>query len=218
VILVTHPRAGSEWFLDNLKTSYGSWEMFSGTNWIVGATPPVKFPEISVKAKLAMLKSLPSSRSHKIQLWALEWATTGPEADATLAIIEHLKTRDDVYLLRRKNTQLAIVSLNMAIQNYYNYHRSNDDLVKPFEITRAEVQEGKYHMYDVFSKGPQLNYRETFWYEDLLAGQNPSTLEFDRTKSKRQIRNSVQRQNLLLNAAQVKEWMAELEVPGSLQA
>jgi hypothetical protein len=104
------------------------------------------------------------------------------------------------------------------MRNDYNYHRSNDELVKPFEITREEVQRWKHHMYDVFNEGPQLNYRETFWYEDLLDGQNPSTVEFDRSKSTRQIRNSSQRLNLLSNAAQVNEWMAELEVPGSLQA
>jgi hypothetical protein len=178
----------------------------------------LKFPEISVKAKLTMLKSLPSTRTHKIHLWALEKATSGSEGDAAQEVIEHLKTRDDVYLLRRKNTQLAIVSLFMGMRNDYNYHRLNDDLVKPFEITREEVQRWKHHMYDVFNEGPQLNYRETFWYEDLLAGQEPSTFEFDRMKSTRQIRNSAGRLDLLLNAAQVKEWMAELEVPGSLQA
>jgi hypothetical protein len=218
VILVTHPRSGSEWFLDNLSSSYNYWEMFSGWNWAVGSSPRLKFPEISVKAKLTMLKTLPDTRSHKIHLWSLDKAAAGAEADATQEVIEHLKTRDDVYLLRRKNTQLAIVSLFIGMRNDYNYHRSNDELVKPFEITREEVQRWKHHMYDVFNEGPQLNYREMFWYEDLLDGQNPSTLDFDRSKSTRQIRNSAQRLNLLSNADQVNEWMAELEVPGSLQA
>jgi hypothetical protein len=209
MILITHPRSGSEWFFDcTPETRYTNWEIFSGlSNFTTDGGS--RMPAVSLNAKSAILKNA-GTKSYKIMFYQF-WQ----EVPVGHRIVEELQARDDVYLLRRRNTRAAIISQQTAANNGLNYHGNPDKLTKKFDITRESIVDWAYRMHGVFEEPAlRLNYREELWYEDLLAGRYPLTINF-RDTSHRPIRNSV-KLNLVQNIDQVNAWMDELGVPGDL--
>lgn len=210
MILVTHPRAGSEWFFDCLLDSrYVCWEIFGGLHLMNDNESPM--PHLSPGAKELAIRSTPPTRSHKIMLYYM-WDTIPHDH----SLIAHLRGRDDVYLLRRRNVRAAIISILVGIHNGLNFHGDHRKLVQPFVATRQSVENWVYRMHHIFSDPAKaLTYRETMWYEDLLEGKLPETLRLDINRSRRPIRRSASL-GLLQNMEEVNRWMDELEVPGQL--
>lgn len=210
MILVTHPRSGSEWFFDCLQDSkFVRWEIFGDLGR--ATDNQLKMPQLSVNAKMSMVKSNPPSKSHKFMLYRF-WGDVEPSHP----LVDHMMSRNDVVLLRRRNTRAAIISMMVAANNGLNFHYDPKLLTKSFKIEKDRIEVWAYRMHWIF-EDPKLalKYSEALWYEDLLAGQKPQTVKFDGTASLRPIRNS-SKLNLVTNIDQVDGWFNELGVPGSL--
>lgn len=204
MILITHPRCGSEWFFDCVETDYPGWELFGKQN------RSAHLPQTPVLTNAQKLDLLQSNQSQKIMLYALI-----DEADP--AIMNHLRARDDVYLLRRRNVRASILSLQIAARNDLNFHGDVSKINKPVNITYEMLVRWNHNMNLIFDQDLDLRYTEQLWYEDLISGYRPNTLQFDALRSNRPIRHSAFRfKSLVLNLDQVEAWMNELQIPGTL--
>jgi hypothetical protein len=142
-----------------------------------------------------------------------EQASVSPDA---WQIVEHLKTRKDLYFLERRNMRKAIVSGFAALASGGNFHDSPDDLV-PAEMSYRTFFAiyTSYHLDNLWVK-EAFPYVETFYFEDMLAGERPKTLGFDPALSDTIKRDTYQRRDLITNYDQVAKWMDDMNVPGDL--
>lgn len=208
MILVTHPRSGSEWFFDCLQDStFVRWEIFGDLDRQTDTTFPM--PTLGLGAKERILRTAPPGKSHKIMLYRF-WDESPPES-----LVQHLRARQDVYLLRRRNTRAAIISLFVGVNNDLNFHADPTKLNTSFTLTKDQLVRWAYRMHGIFEDPARsLGYKEVLWYEDLLAGNYPLTLRFE-NRSTRPIRRSAEL-GLVQNIEQVNEWFNELQIPGSI--
>jgi len=199
LLLVTHPRSGSEWFLDCVVDfKYPGWELFGELNRKIADRSPI--PRLSLSAKLLMLKS-GQAQAHKAHHYVLSRELDDPAKLEGVQLI----------CLRRRNVEAAIFSALIAVGNNLNFHWKIDHLIKPIKPAREQVEGWFQRVYGTFGVGLKLPYTETIWYEDLLSGKLPNTVKLDLSKSSRPIRKSQERfKHLVLNYEEVKSWIDEL--------
>ncbi len=215
MILITHQRSGSEWFLYGLEDiKYHGWEILGDMDRIVG-TSFSQFQNISTSARINMLKSAPKTRAHKIHFSNLRRESSGSYWPAILKVLQE---RDDVYLLTRQNTRAALISFMIALKNRMNFHESSASLTTRFTVTRDELV--RWYAYlgtDVNWARQFLAFKEEFTYEGLLGGtEAPSTVKWNAATSRVQRRGSADFIHLITNYNEVVGWMDELQVPGAI--
>lgn len=211
MILISHPRAGTEWFFDCIRPNdFVRWEIFGRALYNKHERPLIPSLHMTVDQKAQVIAS--NIGSHKIMLGPLL-----EEASPNHFVLDHLRERDDVYLLRRRNVRSAFLSLQIAAYNNFNFHGDNRTITKSFAIKRDAIDRWHYGMHEVFNEDHGFNYQEQFWYEDLLAGMLPQTLNFNPNRTQRPRRNSLQYQHLITNLDEVIHWMDELGTPGNLE-
>lgn len=217
MILITHQRSGSEWFLYGLtEVKYNGWEIIGDMDRIVG-TSLSQFQGISIAARIEMLRTSPPSRAHKIHFSNLRRKSDEPHWGNLYNV---LRDRDDLYLLTRRNTREVLVSFMVAMKNNMNFHESKSRLTSPFSITREELQ--RWYQFlgpDVEWARSMFKFREEFTYEGLLAGsESPSTIAWSADHSKIQRRGSTDFIHLIQNYDEMLHWMDQLKVPGVLRS
>ena len=215
MILITHQRSGSEWFLHGLTdVKYNGWEILGDMDRIVG-TSFTQFQNISDAARLQMIKSTPPTRAHKVHFSNLRRESEGPNWEAVLST---LQGRDDLYLLTRQNTRRVLISFMIAMKNGMNFHESVEKLTTPFSVTQEEL--ARWYQFlgpDAEWARSLFDFREEFVYEDLVSGaQVPQTISWDSQRSKVQQRGSIDFVHLIQNYDDVIQWMDELGVQGTL--
>jgi len=224
MILLCHPRCGSEFFLRSVPD-------FTYTeNEVLGALHGLNFDRgwmsrSSFSAKLQELRNKPADVAMKLPvlhvLQAVEGGLGGtykrePEA---AQLLELLATRSDLYVLQRRNLRAALLSFFIAKQNNLNFHGDPALLTTPFTIAFHEL----FYFYRVFDAvewaARTFNVREHLVLEDLLSGaQVPSTFKFEPTRSPIKRRDSLRFKHLVQNLTEVQRWLDLLRVPGSLDA
>lgn len=212
MILICPPRSGSEWFLDGLVNhKYPRWEILCDSNRFIGTSTQL-FQNISTPARLQMLRVHSAGTAHKVlSTDLLRLKKDDPHFDQ---VMNHLSTRKDLYWLERRNQRRNLISFLVAVYNL-NFHLSYPP-AKPFVVQRAEFD----RIHDMmcirsFDIVKPLQFVERLVYEDLLAGDKPRTIEFDRTKSTIKERVSINFKHLF-NYDEVLQWMNEMNVPGDL--
>ena len=211
MILITHQRSGSEWFLHGLtEVKYHKWEILGDFDRFVGTSIP-KFQNISTSARIQMLDAVPKNRAHKIHFSNLRRESQGEHWETLLNV---LQKRDDLYLLTRKNTREALFSFMIALKNNLNFHESKLHLTTSFTITHEELKLWyKYLGSDVTWVKSLFNFKEEFTYEDLLSkAQHPTTVAWDANQSHVHRRGSSDFNHLVQNYDEVQMWMNELEI------
>lgn len=223
MILITHPRCGSHWLAYGVKGHYYSGhELFSEVQgWGVNRPewPAGPYDGLSIAEKLGVLKAMRPTEIHKIHVSDLSQKRFGSAFGPDLPkLIDHLKQRDDVYLLQRRNIRAAIVSMLLAIGNGYTFHNTYGKLT-----ARVTVRfETFFHWYRMctteFAWIEQcLTFREKFFYEDLVSGiTEPQTFAFDSRHNTITKNDSFERMYYIENLAELRGWMDTLKVPGSL--
>lgn len=214
MILISHPRAGSEWFLRSLVGfTHAKSEIFSHTT----EDPVQKSPFQGMKfgPKLMFLKHMQPHQCQKIHGCHIrEQANVQPRAHE---IMQHLKTRTDLYFLERRNMRKAMISGFCALASNGNFHDDPADLV-PTEMSYKNFMNlvTSYYLDTLWIK-QALPYVEMFYFEDLLAGQQPKTLSLDHAKSDTIKRDTFARRELVTNFDQVIQWMDDINIPGDLK-
>lgn len=228
MILLTHPRSGSEWFLHGLTdVRYGGWELFSELQRPVAREGALtaSFKGVSFDAKLTMLRALPTTRAHKVFASHLVQAAEGfphalyaPPEPRAPELLATLKRRPDVYLLRRRNVRAAVLSLLIGYHNGHNYHGATAGLTTPFTVAYHEL----FHWTRSFTvdldwAAALLPVQEALVYEDLLTGsQVPCTVAWDGAASPVRPRDSSRYYHLVRNLDEVNGWFDGLNAPGAL--
>lgn len=216
MILITHQRSGSEWFLHGLTdVKYNGWEILGDMDRIVG-TSFTQFQNISIDARLMMLRTSPKTRAHKIHFSNLRRESEGARWDT---LLRTLQGRDDLYLLTRTNTREVLISFMVAMKNNMNFHESKTRLTNSFSITREELERWyKFLGPDAEWAKSLFTFKEQFTYEGLLDGTEvPTTIAWDPASSKVQRRGSTDFIHLIQNYDEVLRWMDEIQVPGNLE-
>jgi len=210
MILISHPRSGSEFFIRSTPYPYSGLELLNENH-----TDTIKKQEgLSFGARFQILKSSTEcwQKIHAVHLRQLcEKQMLAPK------IMAHLRERDDLYLLQRRDMRKSIVSEWIALSNNQNYHGDPKLLTEkrslPFSIFMNLVQA---HYIDTKWIENVFDYRESFVFEDLLNGAAPSTLQWNPALSTTVQRDSW-KLNLVPNIEQVSEWCDTLRIPGSLE-
>jgi hypothetical protein len=225
MILISHQRSGSEWFLGGLVDhTYNGWEIFGDMeNLTVNFS---KFKSIGFDARFAMLKTMPANKVHKLhvvqimQICAGHWPYHRDAEARAAEFVKFLKEHNSLYILKRRNIRAALISFMIAKYNQYNFHQDPAKLQTPFRITHADIfRWNRSFTADFDWVENSLPIQETFIYEDLLAGsQVPSTLNWDSSRSKIVKRGSLKYLELVQNLDEVQEWMDILNIPGSLSS
>jgi hypothetical protein len=208
MILISHPRSGSELLLRGSTFTYGRFELFNEFN----KQTAEKFKGISFGARFSMLKNQSPQTAQKFHTChlrhVLETSFLGPD------ILKHLQERDDVYFIERLDKRKAIISEWVAMINGENYH---DDM-NALKVARsmpfnALIKLHRTHVLDTDFVRPLLTYRETFTMEGLVSGENtPKTFDWKTSRSNTQIRETW-RKGFVPNLDQVSEWMDMLSIP-----
>jgi len=216
MILISHQRSGSEWFLHGLHDiKYGKWEILGDLDRIVG-TNFTQFNIIPMSARLAMLRTCPPNKAHKIHFSNLLARRENPQEWDS--IIEVLQARNDVYLLTRRNVRRTLISFMIARFNNLNFHQSSALLTSSFTIDRDYLEKW-YHLLHTAADEicPLFTFKEEFILEDLLDGsQVPQTLKWSADHSTIKERGSVNFVHLITNYEEVVGWMDEMQIPGTL--
>ncbi len=215
MILITHPRCGSEWFLKGLPHHrYSGWEILGRLNRIVGTSEPV-FRSIPLSTRVFMLENRPPNHAHKLHTHDVRRAYGTPYWDR---ISKAISKYDDTYLLYRRNARQAAVSYWVATLNNLNYHQENE-LLKPCTITQQHLNTFFFEFYQELEWVKSLfNFKEVFVYEDLVSGvQVPTTVEWNPAESPVQRRDTAGRfRHLVTNLDEVQQMMAAMQMPGDL--
>ncbi len=215
MLLISHPRSGSDWFLRSLVgfTSTRS-EIFSHVN-----DDPLQqstFRGRSFSAKLMYLKFMQPHQVQKIHAAHIR-DLSQTEARAP-ELVAHLRTRKDLYFIRRQNIRRSIMSGFIAAANGDNYHDDPADLITPAAM-EYKVFFNLYtsHYLDMLWAESVFEYKEKFTFEGLLSGAEvPKTVQLDFTKSDTIKRDSYLMKHLVMNYDEVEQWMNDLKVPGYL--
>lgn len=215
MILISHPRSGSDWFLSCLKEPFSRSEIFGGLNDLDDSP----FKAMTPSAKISYLRHMPIGRSQKIHAWDFMHQTVNIMTSAeTERFIRVLGSRKDLYLMRRRNLKAAIRSYLIAVINDRNFHGKDSELTQSRDVTFSEV----LLAYQGFESDLALlertfEYKEIFVFEDLLSGvQVPQTVDFDRSRSEVKERRSAQYCSCIRNYEQFEQWLHLLKVPGQL--
>jgi len=207
MILMTHPRSGSEWLLTSLSNvSYAGWELFGYQNYIDDHRY-APFRNLSFDAKLNLLKRLKFDSAHKIHFSDLSRLKQNNfEVDKLISI---LNSRTDLYLLRRKNIKASILSCLIALKNSLNFHNCDHLLTQKFKAEKTLVDQLIAAIYyDTEKYFNMFKYQEELYYEDLIDNKNISkTLKIDFSKSLIKKRNSVLYYDLIENFDEVNSWI-----------
>ncbi len=210
MILLSHPRSGSNWFMSGLtEYTYTPLEIF-GTEEIKKHYRPDEyvFKNISMKARLAMAK-IDKKKFFKIQFCDID---RNSDLSARNYLIENLQKMDNLYLLTRRDVKKTLISLAVGFKNGWNFHGDNNNLVNKFSLTIMDLllyYELSYGALDRYKD--YFNFKEKFIYEDLISGQQvPQTLGWDPSKSQIKERNSMNYIHLIENWDQVETWIEEL--------
>lgn len=208
MILLSHPRSGSEWFLSGLTDiKYSTWEIFGRLNTIPGTREYV-FRNISVEAKISMLKHAMPNRADKIHFDNIDYQMNLPTWNK---LYEVLKTKE-LYSLRRRDERATILSFLIAWYNDYNFHGSTANLIKKFKVNKTDFLK----FYDLIIVKPKklknlFEFKEEFIYEDLVEGkQIPKTLNWNPSKSSIRKRGSEDYYNLIANYDEICSWIDEI--------
>jgi hypothetical protein len=209
MILFSHPRSGTEWFLGGLLDyKYGMWEMFNDLNDLEGTVEYEYWSKISFNAKLTMLKvGAKTNKSFKIHFVDLHREM---QKD-TWPLLKQVIDLHEKYLLTRNNVKESILSALLSRYNDNNYHRSND-LKRTGIVSKKDVE----YFYKIIYEDTQklineFDYKEHFIYENLLSkSQIPQTIRWDPSKSNVQQRFSINKINLIDNKEEVLCWIDEL--------
>jgi len=211
MILISHPRSGSEMFMQSLNDVF-----WVGTEIFCEPTPQNMslWDNRSFSAKMAYLRAMPASKGQKIH--AAQIRTTSTQNN-TVELISHLASRDDVYFLRRRNIRKSIVSWFVGYINGHNYHRGYNELVASSAMSFDQFFKTYTWMYhDMIWAENTFKYAEKFVFEDLLDGQRPKTLRLDFNLAKTVQRDSFKLRHLITNFDEVVGWMDTMNVEGSL--
>jgi len=210
MILFSHPRSGSEWFLSGLTDyRYILWEMFGLLNDIPGTKENANWGSISFGAKINMMNvGAKLNRAYKIQLHQIDLEI---QKD-TWPILKAAIQKHDLYLLTRRDTKAVLVSFIIARHNNYNFHRSKLLLKNTGIISRQNVEDCYNLIYKSLENYKNLfDYKECFVYEDLLSGVSvPKTLNWNPNKSYVVKRSSMDLVDLIDNKDEVLGWIDEL--------
>ena len=225
MILISHQRSGSEWFLRGLiDQRYNGWEIFGDLENLT--IDHEKFKNISFDARLAMLKAMPNGNAHKIHISQLtkiclgKWPPIDPKIHQNApSLVKHLASRNDLYLLRRRNIRETMISFMVSKYNKFNFHGSPNRLTEPFTIPYHDLIDWYRSFTSEFEWAEKaFKYKERFWYEDLLDGsQVPTTVRWSGSRSGLVKRNSTQYTHLIQNFDEVQNWMDDLSMPGNLE-
>lgn len=226
MILISHPRSGSDWFLRGLLDfDFSRTEIFSRLNAKVVRPPDGDFTDespfktVSFNAKLLMLKHMPITRCQKIHLWDLSDQIMNKENTRSAELIQILKGRPDLYFLSRRNIRAQIVSHFVARVNNNNFHGESSELTLTGEVQYSDFFEFYRTLSDTAWVKNAFKIREHFVFEDLLSGEQiPNTVRWDPSKSDVQRRGSMSYKSSILNFDQLVSWMDDLNVPGNLNA
>lgn len=211
MLLLTHPRSGSEWFLSSLPNIKYSGIEFGGLSYLL--TPQL----MEIDKEITIFKYRTLVRSHKVFFSYLDFRKkTNP--DKWDELVAAINKRDDLYLLSRRNCREAILSFYIGYNNNNNFHNSTSTLTTKFLISKAGLATYFDLVYSKKEWVKQLfSFKEEFFYEDLVNGtQTPQTLTYDPSISTVQPRNSSEYYNLIQNFDEVISWMDELGVPGTI--
>jgi hypothetical protein len=209
MILMSHPRSGSNWFqssLVDIKPVYT--ELFSSDAITRENREEKLYRNISTPAKFNMVKH---SKNKCFKIHFSDIIRT-PRLNDQLYLIENIQQIDDLYLLTRRDVKSTLVSLCVALYNNWNFTGQDTLLTNQFELTEEEIV-GFYDI--IFGSIDRLkdrfNFKEEFIYEDLVNGtQQPLTLTWDSSKSKYEKRNSMSYIHLIKNWDKVEGWLDQL--------
>jgi hypothetical protein len=209
MILFSHPRAGTEWFLRGLVDyHYCHWEMFNPINQIPGTVENRSWGTITFASKIRMLRvGATTDKSFKIHFYDLAREMTND----TWPVLKEAIDLHDHYRLTRRDTKAAVISALLAKFNDHNYHRHHF-LDKTGIIKKHEVLITFRNIYtDTYDATPLLNYKEEFIYEDLVDKTYiPKTLNWNPAISNTIQRKSFEMVNLIDNKEEVLGWIDEL--------
>lgn len=227
MILITHPRCGSHWFVSGLTDhKFDGHEIFGESQSLPSDGSYYNiYADYSFADKIEILKNLPSDRVHKIHISDLlrnkQGSAVGKE---TPILLEHLRSRDDVYLMKRRNTRAALISLFVAgaqlgyLPVQKAFHNSPHLLTRRFTLQFSKLLDWYRMFYSDFVWLEKcLKFKEIFYYEDLISGwQEPQTFNWiNRSRNYSKV-NSLEKLHLIENLQQVELWMDLLDIPGNL--
>lgn len=202
MILMCHPRSGSEFLLRGLDLPYSQYEIL-GT---------MQYANVPLSKKIAYLKTLEGAQKiHGFQLRAVMGETLAP------VLIDSIRAHK-LYFLEREDKRKSMVSEWIAVRNGMNYHADPKDLTRSGRMVYSEFWAlYQSHVMDTLWISAAFPYVERFTYEGLLAGEQPRTLQFDIAKGNAlTTRRNSWELGLIQNIDQVNRWMDELQVPGTL--
>lgn len=212
MILISHQRSGSEFFLHGLHDiTYGKWEVLGDMDRIVG-TSFTQFQSVSFNARLRMIASTPSTRAHKIHFSNMRREENTEHWEPLLNV---LRARKDLYMLTRRNTRAAIISFMIAKFNNMNFHEGSERLTKSFTIEREYLE--KWYQYlgtDASWARELLPIKQELVFEDLLSESQTPDVPWSAGRSTIKERGSKNFVHLIENYDQVVTWMNELGIPG----
>ena len=211
MILLTHPRSGSEWFLTSLpKNQYGKWEPFGTLNSVPGSPENMQGGgSISFDAKIKLLaKAAISNRAIKIHFCDIHREM---QNDTWPVLLEAIN-KHDLYFLVRNSIKETLISYLIAEWNDFNFHGSTHLLNKTFRIEKDKIPYYYNLIYgNTYAHKDTFQYKEQFIYEDLIDRKNtPTTLNWNPSVSPYKRRGSMRYIKLIENYEEVLIWIDEL--------
>lgn len=209
MILLSHLRSGSSWFLSGFeKQSFTNEEIFSTDLYNKPTRKEYLYRSVSMSARLAMVRISPN-KIFKIHFSDID--RTQNLLDKSM-LIEALKKEERTYLLFRRDIKKSIVSFAIAYNNNWNFHGDNRLLTKKFSLTQKDI--GSYYdlIYgSMFRLRDHFKFKEQLVYEDLVSGsQQPATLDWNPNRSKLVERCSICYTHLIDNWPDVEVWINRL--------
>lgn len=214
MILISHPRSGSDWLLRGApELGYSRCEIFSHLNDEQNST----FKGVPFGAKIRYLKAMrigtACQKIHGCQLRQL--VQDEPRAHELITL---LRERTDLYFIKRLDMRKSIVSGWIAAANNNNYHYDPKDLTQGGNMSYKELFNlYTAHYLDTLWVEQAFDYVERFTFEGLLSGAEvPHTFVFRPALADSIKRDTYKIKHLITNIDQVQGWMDDLRIPGQL--
>jgi len=204
MMLLCHPRSGSNWFLSCLVDKpYSPIEIFT-TGY---GSPGYLFKTISVTAKLSMVRN-DKNKFFKTHFCDIERMPSSYEKEVLIDGLQKM----EMYLLTRNDVKRSIVSFAIALHNNWNFLNNHDQLQRTFRLTEEQILFYYDLLYASIDRLQGLfNFKEQFVYEDLINGvQQPASFKWDKNKSTLTERKSMNYLHLIENWDQVEGWIDQL--------